>query len=61
MRSSVPYDVRYRSSSRRTISGVIHSRACWAATYTVVGFLPSLAFSTFFVTRTAPMSWPLTV
>ncbi len=61
MRSSVPYEVTYRSSRRRTISGVIHSRACCAPMYTVAGFFPSFAFATPVVTRTAPMSWPFVV
>lgn len=47
--------------SRRVISGVIHSRACWLDMYSTEGFEPSLDFAASLVSLRARMSCPRVV
>ncbi len=47
-------------ASRRFISGVIHSRACWVEEYRVAGRRPSRVWLARRVILMAMMSWPFT-
>jgi hypothetical protein len=57
--ASVPYESSTWCINRRTISGVIHSRACCAPRYSVEGRWPSRTLRAPLVTLTARIGWPL--